>query len=177
MIGLLENLQRNIIYHTKLSGSSVEKLHITVTYTCCCRKNKSLFITLLALIINKREEGTFFNLVMVVISDISEQFLIRNTSKEVKVMAELSEMLQKLYCINHQYNNTLCVCVYIKWELQHNWSIPINQQMHIETNLSLTAILIKAKCSMLLWRIVVQILWNTLENNYLEIIKELHFCI
>lgn len=44
-------------------------------------------MTHLTLIINKRERATFLELVMVVISDISEQFLIWNTSKEVKVMA------------------------------------------------------------------------------------------
>lgn len=27
-------------------------------------------------------------------------------------MALLKEMLQKLGCINHQYNNTLCACAY-----------------------------------------------------------------
>lgn len=77
---------------------------------------KGLFMTHLPLIINKRERATFLQLVMVVISDIFELLLIWNTSKEVKVMALLKEMLQKLGCINHQYNNTpcacACVCVY-----------------------------------------------------------------
>lgn len=48
---------------------------------------KSLLMTHLPLIINKRERATFLELVMVVISDIFEPFLIWNTSKEVKVMA------------------------------------------------------------------------------------------
>lgn len=73
MIGLLENLQGHIIYHIKLSGLSVEKLAYTLLLLIpAAVGNKSLFMTHLTLIINKRETGTFLQLVTVVISDISE---------------------------------------------------------------------------------------------------------
>lgn len=106
-------------------------------------------MTHLTLIINKREGGTFLDLVMVV-SDISEQFLILNTSKEAKVMASLNEMLQKLNCKTTRTHS--CVCTYIKWDLQHNRGVCITQQTHIETKPSLTAVWLQAKSSMLLWR-------------------------
>lgn len=78
MIGLLENLQGHIIYHIKLSGFSVEKLAYTLLlFIPAAVGNKSLFMTHLTLIIKKKKEtGTFLQLVTVVISDISEQFLI-----------------------------------------------------------------------------------------------------
>lgn len=106
-------MQGDVIYHIKLSGSSVENLAYTslLLIPAAVEKIKVLFMTHLTLIINKREGGTFLDLVMVV-SDISEQFLILNTSKEVKVMASLNEMLQKLNCITirtHSY-----VCTYVK---------------------------------------------------------------
>lgn len=67
-------------------------------------------MTHLTWVINKREGGTFLDLVMVV-SDISEQFLILNTSKEVKVMASLNEMLQKLNCITIRTHSCVCTCI------------------------------------------------------------------
>lgn len=84
LIGLLEHLQKDTIYHIKLSGSSVQKLAYTLLLfiPAAVEKNKSLFMTHVTLVINKRERGTFLELVMVVISDISEQFLIWNTSKK-----------------------------------------------------------------------------------------------
>lgn len=75
-------MERDVIYHITFSGSSVEKLGCTLLLLIpAAEENKVFFMTHLTLIINKREEGTFLELVMVV-RDISEQFLILNTSKE-----------------------------------------------------------------------------------------------
>lgn len=76
IIGLLENLWRCYLPHQTLRFLCWKfSLYFAVTYTCCCRKKLNLFMTLWALIMNKREGGTFLELVMVV-RDISEQFLI-----------------------------------------------------------------------------------------------------
>lgn len=55
LIGLLEHLQRDVIYHIKLSGSSVQKLAYTLLLfiSAAVEKNKSLFMTHVALIVNK----------------------------------------------------------------------------------------------------------------------------